>query len=143
MYIFAFFFIGKSLQLGYRAVIFQGRLSTSWKNQLSMFDSGEANVTTTKYMAPLLGKRKKEDEKERGTRNTPPFTSPLVLIALRLSVVMTQTAADIPIMMMLCSMPACATTHDSRRKSITPHILSRHGMRTPWIHPSFIPVCPC
>ena len=87
------------------------------------------------------GKRRRQ--KGRGSRNTPPFTSPLVLIALRLSVVMTQTAADIPIIMMLCSMPACATTHDNRRNSITPHILSRHGMRTPWIHPSFIPVCPC
>ena len=92
----------------------------------------------------LTGEKERGWEREAGgSRNTPPFTSPLVLIALRLSVVMTQTAADIPLMMTLCSMPACATTHDNRRKSITPHILSRHGIRTPWIHPSFIPVCPC
>ena len=76
-------------------------------------------------------------------RNTPPFTSPLVLIALRLSVVMTQTTADIPIMMMVCRMPACATIHESRRNSMTPHMFNRHGIRTPWIHPNFIPTWPC
>lgn len=76
-------------------------------------------------------------------RNTPPFTSPLVLIALRLSVVMTQTTADSPIMPTVWRMPACATTHESRRKSITPHMFSRHGMRTPCIHPNFIPPWPC
>lgn len=76
-------------------------------------------------------------------RNTPPFTSPLVLIALRLSVVMTQTTADIPIMTVVCRMPACATTHESRRNSMTPHMFSRHGIRTPWIHPNFIPPWPC
>lgn len=75
--------------------------------------------------------------------NTPPFTSPLVLIALRLSVVMTQTTADIPIMTMLCRIPACATTQESLKNSITPHMFSRHGMRTPWIHPNFIPTWPC
>lgn len=76
-------------------------------------------------------------------RNTPPFTSPLVLIALRLSVVMTQTTADIPIMTMVSRMPACATTHESRRNSMTPHMFNRHGIRTPWIHPNFIPPWPC
>lgn len=75
--------------------------------------------------------------------NTPPFTSPLVLIALRLSVVMTQTTADIPIMTMVCRMPACATTHESLRNSMTPHMFNRHGIRTPWIHPNFIPTWPC
>ena len=75
-------------------------------------------------------------------RNTPPFTSPLVLIALRLRVVITQTIADIPIMMSDWKIPACATTQDRRRKSMTPHMLRRHGISTPCIHPNFIPMWP-
>ena len=35
--------------------------------------------------------------------------------------------------------PAWATTHERRRKSITPQMLSRHRMSTPWIHPNWYP----
>lgn len=99
-------------------------------------------VTMIEYVMCHSFEKKRQTRKWE-SRNTPPFTSPLVLIALRLSVVMTQTAADIPIMMTLCNIPACATTQDNRKKSITPHMFKRHGIRTPWIHPSFIPVCFC
>lgn len=81
-----------------------------------------------------------EKKRNYGMRwsNTPPLISPLVLIAQRLSVVVTQTVDDIPMIPLLCRMPACATTHESRRNSITPHMFSRHGMKTPWIHPNLI-----
>lgn len=48
------------------------------------------------------------------------------------SVVTTQTTADIKIMMSDMPIPAWDTTHDSRRKSITPQMFSRHGISTPW-----------
>lgn len=35
--------------------------------------------------------------------------------------------------------PVCATTQESRRKSITPQMLRRHRISTPWIHPNFTP----
>jgi len=37
------------------------------------------------------------------------------------------------------NIPACAKIHGIRKKSITPHMLSRHGTITPLAHPNFIP----
>lgn len=71
----------------------------------------------------------------------PPLTSPLVLIADSDSVVITHTTNDMNIISSDCAIPACATTHASRRKSITPQMFNRHGISTPWIHPSLIPWC--
>lgn len=55
------------------------------------------------------------------------------------NVVITQTTNDMNIMSSVCAIPACATTHASRRNSITPQMFNRHGISTPWIHPSFMP----
>lgn len=47
--------------------------------------------------------------------------------------------SDITIIVTESKIPACATIHGRRKKSITPQILSKHGFRTPSTHPSFIP----
>lgn len=68
----------------------------------------------------------------------PPLTRPLVLIADKEKVVISMMISDINIIAIESKMPACPTIHGSRRKSITPHILSKHGFSTPSIHPNFI-----
>lgn len=54
-------------------------------------------------------------------------------------VVMTIITSDMKIIKIESNMPACPTIHGIRKKSITPHILSKHGFSTPSIHPNFIP----
>lgn len=73
--------------------------------------------------------------------NLPPATSPFVLIADMEVVVITHTTAEMAMIRRVCPIPDCATTQDNRRKSITPQMLSKHGISTPWIHPNFTP-CP-
>lgn len=62
----------------------------------------------------------------------PPLTSPLVQMALIERVVMTQTTAEMSMMTRESPMPACETTHEMRRNSITPQMFSRHGIKTPY-----------
>lgn len=57
-------------------------------------------------------------------------------------VVITHTTADIPMIINDWSMPACATTQARRKNNITPQMFKRHGIRTPTIHPNFMPWCP-
>lgn len=61
----------------------------------------------------------------------PPCTFPLVQIALKESVVITQTTPDSSIITEVSIIPACATIHAIRKNSITPQMLSRHGIKTP------------
>lgn len=62
-----------------------------------------------------------------------------MLIADNEKVVMSIIISDIQIIITESNIPACPTIQGSLRKSITPHILSRHGVSTPSIHPNFIP----
>ena len=56
----------------------------------------------------------------------PPRTSPFVQMADMESVVMVVTTAERRMTTMACQIPAWPTTHDSRKKIITPKMLSRH-----------------
>lgn len=62
-----------------------------------------------------------------------------MLIADNEKVVMTIIISDIKIIATESNMPACPTIQGSLKKSITPQILSRHGVNTPSIHPNFMP----
>lgn len=93
-----------------------------------------ANANTTPTEAPNSG----PSEREMMKYTPPPFTSPLVLMAERESVVMTQTTAEMAIIINDHRMPDSATTQLRRKKSMTPQMLSRHGMSTPTIQPSLI-----
>lgn len=93
-----------------------------------------ANAKITPTDAPNSGPSEREIIKY-----TPPTrTSPLVLMADKDNVVITQTTAEIPMMARDCRIPDSATTQDKRRNNITPQILSRQGIMTPTIHPSLM-----
>jgi hypothetical protein len=62
-------------------------------------------------------------------------------MAERDKVVITQTRAEMPMIINDSKIPDCPTTQERRRNSITPQMFKRHGISTPWIHPSFTP-CP-
>uniref|UniRef100_A0A1A9VB46 Uncharacterized protein n=1 Tax=Glossina austeni TaxID=7395 RepID=A0A1A9VB46_GLOAU len=79
-----------------------------------------ANAKTTPTEAPNSGPK----ERDMIKYTPPPFTSPLVLMADNDRVVITHTIADIAIMPKVCNMPDSPTTHDRRRKSITPHMFN-------------------
>lgn len=69
----------------------------------------------------------------------PPFTFPLVLIADSEEVVIRIIISDMNIITKKSNIPASAKIHGIFKKSITPHILSKHGTSTPLTHPNFIP----
>ena len=58
--------------------------------------------------------------------DSPPRTSPFVQMADMESVVTVVTTPDRMMMTIAWPIPACPTTHDRRRKIMTPKMLSRH-----------------
>lgn len=110
-------------------------LSDSQKPMVFMdAETALANANTTPTDAPNSG----PSEREMMKYTPPPFTSPLVLMADSESVVMTQTTAEMAIIINDHRMPDSATTQLRRKKSMTPQMLRRHGMSTPTIQPSLM-----
>ena len=68
--------------------------------------------------------------------HSPPLTSPLVQTADMDNVVRVVTTADKSTMTVAKPIPACPTTQESRKYSITPHMLSRQPNSTPLIQPN-------
>ena len=67
---------------------------------------------------------------------SPPLTSPLVQTADMDNVVRVVTTADRSTMTVAKPIPACPTTQESRKYSITPHMLRRQPNNTPLIQPN-------
>ena len=67
----------------------------------------------------------------------PPFTSPLVQTADMDNVVRVVTTADRSTITVAKPIPACPTTQESRKYSMTPHMLRRQPNSTPLTHPNF------
>ena len=66
----------------------------------------------------------------------PPLTSPWVQTANMDNVVRVVTTADKNTMTVAKPIPACPTTQESRKYSITPHMLRRQPNSTPLIQPN-------
>lgn len=67
----------------------------------------------------------------------PPLMTPLVLIADIDKDVILVTIVVVKINRKPCKIPAWPTTQLKRKNNITPQILSRHRIRTPFIQPNF------
>lgn len=67
----------------------------------------------------------------------PPRIRPLVETADIEMVVIIVTQLQRVITRIPWSIPHCPTTQESLRNSITPQMLSKHRINTPWIHPNF------